>query len=309
MKLLILILTLTMAFREGGLDLTPPTQGPVVDGQVIVSTCDRLVIARIKKVSEYDFVGGKPSVRIAELDLMLSAQPFGSKWERVLVRLVDPGTPPELAYWPLERNVMLNERDWKVFPSIEPYLKTEQLWMPALGLNGPWPVQERDGSYKVHLPTSVIKGRVAAEDDQPKPVAMEWIPQGEVHRAVVAELTGIEPRTEALNAGGGPTSWTTTIDGQGRGNVNGVKFQWTKEQRDAWSAALDEAKFATMPPSIGASSGPCGNVQTLSIVTREGRRSVRCYGPVKIAAVDRQWVPGFEKLWNMLRTAVPTEPK
>jgi len=308
-KLFLLLVALTMSAFEGGLDLTPPTSGPVVDGGVIVTACDRLVCARVKKIHEFDFVSGKPTIRIAELDLMRAAQPFGSKWERVLVRLVDPGPPPDLAYWPLSRNLMLNERDSTVFATIEPSLKTEQLWMPRLGFDGPWPVEERDGTYRAHVPSTIIKGKIDAPAVEPKSVEMQWIPQGEVHRAVVAELKRIETRTEAVVTSSGPSNWRVTVDGDGHGNANGASFQWTKEQRDSWSAALDAAHFSTMPPSVGGSTGPCSSVLSLSVVTMEGRRTVRCYGPVKTTPIDKHWVPEFDKLWSVLRQAVPPEPK
>lgn len=309
MKLTLLALAITLALRAGGLDLTPPTRGPVVDGAVIVESCDRLVCARVKKIHEYEVVGGKPTLRIAELDLMLAAQPFGSKGERVLVRLVDDGPPPDLAYWPLGRNLMRDARDGDILPGIEAALGTEQLWMPVARLSGPWPIEERSGTYAARVPATVIASKDKHPTDTEKPVEWLWIPQGEVHRAVVAEVTRIEPRTEAAIFSTGPSNWELRIDGNGAGVVSGVRFQWTEDQRAAWAKGLEAARFQVMPLSIGSSSGPCSAVTILSLVTSEGRRTVRSYGDIMKTEADRKWVPEFERLWSALSAAVPQETK
>jgi hypothetical protein len=321
---LLLSLGASSAFAQ---DPSPPNtkRAPVLSTQInadfLIRSCDRLVIARIGSVREFDrkpgTLGslGTPKTRIAELDIV--SAPFGSKTERVLVRIPEGTTPPELGAWPLGHNLLEGSDDWDGFARLKLRLHADPLWMPWPELEGPWPVRDSANGQEVCVPDRMFG---QAQDStfaviKPSP---RWVAVRELESVLTAELSRITPRIEAEISTTGTGRWVVEVDGSGGGRLDSgtifephepQRFQWSDAQRAAWKEKLATCKFAAMPNQVGNSEYPCSSVLSLSWVTREGRHTSQYYGPASRDGVDADWGPRFLDLWGALRAQVPKEAK
>lgn len=279
-----------------------------VDARAILDDCDRLVLARVKRMREFKRSAARPEssiVRVAELEVVDA--PFGSVKEKVFVRLPEQGAPPDLALWPLGQDLRLCDADWDDLPRIEKELLPDALWFPSIPLQGPWPVYERKGARRVSIPVVLVLPKSTEAGGPPTKATME-LDLEPVMTAVESELERTVPRIEASIATTGAGCWGVDIDAWKHGRLqcgSHASFEWNDAQRARWQAALDAARFSTLPAEIGASRTPCASIDVLSLVTREGRQTVRIMGSVVSTPEERAQLDRAQALWNALHELIP----
>jgi hypothetical protein len=288
-----------------------------IDVRMLLQECDRLVLARIASVREFDHHSLSPGeaaparIRIAQLELIEA--PFGLLSERLLVR-VPEGTrlPESVALWPLGENRLSIEDNWDDFERISNDLNPDRIWMPVQGLDGPWPVRGSGAQREVQVSCTAIF--ITDHDLDPEPSAAgesaaEWIPLQQLEGALRSELDRIAPRVEAYVASNGPSSWSAFVDRDGTGvGPDGSSFQWNEEQRVRWDQAIARVEFSTLPRWLGTSHGPDEPLSVMSLVTREGRKTVTLQqdDPVAAPPEEVEALRRMRELWSLLQALVRT---
>lgn len=288
-----------------------------LNADLVLRGCDRLVVARVAKIQEFDRKPGSlgqatpPKIRIAELDTVIA--PFGSMTERLLVRLPEGTTPPELGVWPLGHNLKFVNDDWDAFARAEKELHADPLWMPWSSNEAPWPTRSITGAQEVLVPGFAFgspREREYETDARADKPPSRWIKLKDLEGALAEELRRVSPRTEASIVSTGPSPWHAEVQGNGNGVFNrDTAFAWNDRQRVAWDQALATFDFAMMPTRVGSSTGPCEAVLVLSRVTSAGRRTVRYYGKAPRNGLPDPWGPRFEGLWDALLDQLPKQSR
>jgi len=281
----------------------------IFDAKLLVGSCDRLVVARVREIQEFDREPGSlgqptpPKIRIADLEVI--SAPFGSMSENLHVRLPEGATPAEVGVWPLGRNLLAADDDWNAFARIEKDLHADPLWMPSSKYE-PWSMRTTANDREVLVPGWMLKTRAEANSKLVDRFASRWITVGELEAALADELTRSAPRTEAEIVSMGPGNWQVMIQGNGQGTLNmRPAFRWSDEQRARWEQAVVKFEFASMPNRVGSSPAPCSPVLVLSRVTAAGRRSVHYSGDGPRDGAPDPWGLRFAGLWAELRALVP----
>jgi hypothetical protein len=153
----------------------------------------------------------------------------------------------------------------------------------------------------------LISPKRPREDGPPTKATME-LDLDPLMSTVRTELERVEPRIEASIVGTGPGRWEVTIDAWKRGDcraASDTNFEWDDAQLGRWKSALDAARFASLPARVGESQAPCGAVEVLSLVTHEGRQTVRIMGTVAGSLEERERLSRADRLWKTLRDLVP----
>ena len=290
---------------------------PRIDVRILLQACDRLVLARVASVREFDHHAPSPGeaaparIRIAQLEVLEA--PFGSLSERLLVR-VPEGTrlSESVALWPLGENRLSIEDNWDDFERISNDLDPDRIWMPVPGLNGPWLVRGSGAQREVQVGCAAIfttdheldPEQFAAEES-----ATEWIPLQQLEVALLFELDRIAPRVEAEIATNGPSGWSAFVDRDGTGvGPDGRSFRWNEEERMRWNEAFALTEFAQLPRRLGTSHGPDEALWVMSLVTRAGRKTVTLqqYTPAAAIPVEVEGLRRMRELWKLLEAFVPT---
>ncbi|MBK7874504.1 MAG: hypothetical protein IPJ77_01915 [Planctomycetes bacterium] len=301
-----------------------PVDVAQLDARPLLECCDRLVLARVERVHTFD----APSKRAPEAESLSKAErttapiryaelavldaPFGSKDERIVVRLAhDAKEPSGVQLWPLGPNLRYGDEDWKRLDELERTLAPARAFGIAFGARGAWPVHASEGGDVVDVPTRFLAGATtpkSADRDVAAPDSTCPLPLAALTRDVRAELARSTPRVEAKIVSNGPSWWRAVVERDELVLAHDLAAPaWSAVQREQWRALWSALDFDALPARVGRSRGPDEAIFVLARVTERGRETVRAQwtGPAASDPTERAMVERVRAFWDGFRALVP----
>lgn len=254
--------------------------GPSAAARQIVAETDRIVVARVTSIVEYEpgpdarTRGDLQRIRVGRL--AVEDVWFGDPHEPLFVRLSPSFVPSDATMvFGLEpaRGIWIEE--WRRVGAKRPEPGPTELWQFRTRPGFPWALSGEGSKLEVDIPSTFRVGAHAAPTVGTKRRVDAEGARADLLRAIDASSSVVVKHVS--NGPGGPGE--IRVDDVGAGRIaSGATFRWTESDRARWRSALELAGFAQMPPAISASPGPCLSWTEVTAVTRTGRRTVRHHG-------------------------------
>ncbi len=284
----------------------------------IVAECDRVVLARVGTIREYELVAKSrvatdpTQLRVAEL--VVEEAWCGLPEEPIHVRVSLDWTPPEgIRVWGLEPARGIHLEDWKPVGAARETTVPHELWQRRASLGSPWPLRTTGAQREIELPPGLADSRSAMPSASSTMFATStrrWIDVEHMRADLACALETSSAVSAEVVSNGPRGCWTVQVDDEGRGVTSyGRTFRWSAAQRAQWREAVELSRIERMPGLVGISTGPCLGSTSLTAVTRNGRRMVRSEGvgledetPAAREQLDR-----FHELWRVLDSLLPRD--
>ncbi len=296
----------------------PDASTPSAGARRIVAECDRVVVARVGAIREYELIaktrGATAPTKLRVAELVVDEAWCGLLAEPIHVRVSLDWTPPEgTRVWGLEPARGIHPEEWEPVAAARGTNVPQELWQRRASLGSPWALRATGLRREIELPSGLADSLSAVLPARPTVFAAparRWL-DVESLRADLARALETSSALSAEVVSNGPRGcWSVRIDDDGRGVTSyGRTFRWTEAQRVQWREAIERSRFELMPGLVGVSTGPCLGSTSVTAVTRVGRRTVRSEGAglKDETPAAREQLARFHELWRVLDGLLPTD--